>query len=410
MTPSHPVAAVILTFLSIPAASAPDFATMRECGPKHYERYQKASGFEKGDPAALAQKLELINEVLDSAGSYADSISRPGSDAPALPPGCELNEAKIKDEVYGGLADLRRRINDKAADALPEEEKEPTRSLTAIEGELDAAMGEAKDLGELKSKLRGIVGKVTAADGEAPESVKPRVLRVKKRIGAILVRISEKQSAGASSFNQAIPAEVLAREAKRIEESKKRADAAKGLSFGGDKTDNTPNAGAGNAASGSPGTRSPAGGASPTGKPSRSRGANAVESANIDHDTDPDEPSSGIAGSAVKNSAVKPLGGAINPPDQNDAENYEKRKEAIRTKTLRLRKGRGMENDEEDMAFRSNLPFRMVGTVKNGEGVVTLVSPSGIPMKRIRIENGKPVVKPGELTAVEAGFIEGELE
>lgn len=431
MTPSLPVALAILTFLSTPAVAAPDFAVMRECGPKHYERYQKAGGFEKGDPAALAQKLELINEVLDSAGSYADSISRPGSDAPALPPGCALNEAKIKDEVYGGLADLRRKINDKAADALPEEEKEPTRVLTAIEGELDGAMGEAKNFAELKLKIRGIVGKVTAAEGEAPETVKPRVLRLKKRIGAILVRISEKQSAGASSFDQAIPAEVLSREAKRVAEAKKRTGGFKGDAFG-DKTDDLSGpqtagdhnegnrAGAITAEIQGSGADDPgaltdaaAGGRgtaiTPIAKKPGSRAKPAIETAKADEDTDPDEGPSVLA-EAVKDSAMSPLGGAVNPPAPNEAENYDTRKEAIKAKTLRLRKGRGMENDEEDLAFRSKLPFTMVATVRNGNGVVTLVSPSGTPLKRVQIVNGKPVVKPGELTAVEAGFIEGELE
>lgn len=412
MTPSLPVALAILAFLGAPASAAPDFAVMRECGPQHYERYQKASGFEKGDPAGLAQKLELINGVLDSAGSYADSISRPGSDAPALPPGCQLDEAKIKDEVYGGLADLRRKINEKAADALPEEEKEPTRNLTAIEGEIDGAMGEAKSLAELKSKLRGIVGKVNAADEGAPESVKPRVLRIKKRIGAILVRISEKQSAGVSSYDQAIPADVLARDAKRAAEAKKRADAAKDLSFGGDKTDNTPNAAADGATGGNQsGQGSPAGVASPTRKNSRPRGADAVAEANIDHDTDPDEPGSSVLTEVVTGSA-KPLGGAVNPSAAGDASSRAARKEAAVRAERRARSiPNNRERDEALMNLEEARGFEIIVKASKDGAKRHIIIKKNFVDRTFDVSNGRlPALRPGEVTPEEEAALEMQLE
>lgn len=435
MTPSLPVALAILSFLSTPAAAAPDFAVMRECGPEHYARYQKASGFEKGDPAELAKKLELINGALDSAGSFADSISRPGSDAPALPPGCALNEAKIKDEVYGGLADLRRRINDKAADALPEEEKEPTRILTAIEGELDAAMGEADNFAELKAKIRGIVGKVTAAEGGAPESVKPRVLRVKKRIGAILVRISEKQGAGASSFDQAIPAEVLALEAKRLAGAKKRTGGFKGDAFG-DKTDDlsgpqtaenrnegnrggavtaeiqgsgadhrralTEANGGGRAASTVPGRKKP-------------RVESAVDTAEIDEDTDPDEPGSSVLTEAVTNSATKPLGGAVSPPSAAAAASYaERKKEARRAlQTIADMPANDVRSrSEKSMAIgelNESRGFQVDVDMRSGEGVLKLTK--NYKTRTFHIVNGKlPDVPKGDLTPEEEVALDWELE
>lgn len=418
---------VAAVFAAVPAAAAPDYAVMRECSPERYAKFAKMSGYEKEfDADKLAAKLEVFNAMLDVVASDADSVTMPGAGAPPLPASCALDDAKIKDEVYGGLAELRRKINDKASASLPEGDKEPSRNLTAIEAELDGAMGERKSPAELRSKLRSIAGKVGAAENGAPESVAPRIQRLKVRIGAVINRLAENERNGIASFNGEIPADVRERGEKGAAEARKRAGGMKGFSFG-DKVDDLSGlqtaegreAAAGGAgrsgvqgAGGDPAAVGAAGAAAPGASSSKkARAALAVDTAEIQEDSDPDEPGSSVLTEAVKNSAVKPLGGAIAPAGADEADSYDARKARAARAMERIQNMPTQsvaDRAEKASAFQEALdsvPMEM--SQSKGEGRVVLV---GKGMRReYTISGYKVLAQRGQIEPEEEATVDAVL-
>jgi len=346
MTPSLPVALAILAFFGEPALAAsapaaPDFEPMAVCSPDAYKGFNKAkSAAKEKTPEKVASMGKAFASVLDHVTGLTDQAAWSVDDTTALPANCRIGEPKIKEGVYAALSEVRREINEKAVSVLQGEERAEAEDLTAKERAVDALMGgEAKSAAEFKTKLAGLgLGRDTGGAAENPT----RTQMLGRRYRGLSSQAESFAVMGGVLPGANIPDAVRAREAKSAAEAKKRADAAKGLSFGGDKTDDTPNAGAGNAASGgraAPGTNTPRGGAqnavieegtdvdaAPAKKGRRPRVDSRLENAIIEEGPDPDDDGPSVLTEAVKNSATKPLGGAVNPASSDDANSRDSRK------------------------------------------------------------------------------------
>lgn len=429
MTPSLPVALAILTFLSIPAvaAPAPDFEPVSECDQAAHKKYGVIKGFvESADADRLMEKLSAIHAQVDALTAATDELAWPLENARALPAGCRIGEEKVKEGVYEALSGLRKGLDEKVQSALPEDERSPSADLTAREREADALMGSAKSLEEFKSKAAGLRNGIQPyAGGGQSEAITKRATSLAKRLGGFFKRIAQARAAGAKDTGVAIPKEVLDREAKNAAKSKKGADASKGFTFG-DKIDDAQGGpqtaedrNEGNRGGAATGEIQGSGADRPDApieakKPGRSRVERAVDTAEIDEDTDPDEPDSSALSEAAKNSATKPLGGAVNPPAADDATLYAKRKAEARKAAERVSSmANGREKAEAEMDLVLDRGFVVQSLKLQGSsGELVLERNRGVPERlRFGVKNWELSPKPaGVLTPEEEGVIEAELE
>lgn len=395
--------------LAAPALAAPDFEAMRDCDPALYKKFSVMKNLaESQSPEMIKSKLPKLHEMLSGLTSSTDELLWPLKDAGALPAACPRDDGRIKDEIYGGLAELRKLIDDKVKSTLPEEERSPSQDLTAKERAVDALMGDrSKTLVEFKAALSGLKG-----GGDGPESLQPRAEKLAARLKDIQKRVAEGEKAGAASLGGfSMPESVRERQAKDAAASKQRTGGMMGIDFGAQKRDDSPNPPAA-AAAPAPGAGRPDGGApaDSTRKTPRPRGADLVDRAEIGHGADPDEAAPGAAAGAVKNSATKPLGGAISPPSADDAASYLARKAAAKTAAesiLNMKNGR--EKAEAEMEANEARGFAVDVSIKNGAGFLTLNK--GGRGRRFEIVNGKlPNIPLGDITPEEEGVLAAELE
>lgn len=418
--PQLPVSRAILTLLAssllaAPTLASPDFSAMRECNPDLHVKYEKMKGYAEGwDSAKLARLLPALSDGIDTVATKTDSLLWPMHNSGALPSGCLLDDGKIKNDVYAGLAELRRKVNEKAAPALPEEDRAHAKDLTEIEGAVDALMGNrSQTLGAFKASLSGVAGRVRAFDSaDHPESFKARIKLLVARVTSIQARVEDSEKEGMTSLGgSSMPESVREKQAKDADTSKKRTGRMMGIDFGAERRDDSPSPPAG-----AP-TPAPGAGRSDGGAPAdsvkkipRPRGADLVDRAEIGHGADPSEAAPGTAAETIKNSATKPLGGAINPPSADEATNYLARKTAAKISAesiLNMKDGR--EKAEAEMEANEARGFAVDVSIKNGAGFLTLNK--GGRGRRFEIVNGKlPNIPLGDLTPEEEGVLAAELD
>ncbi len=418
--PQLPVSRAILALLAsaalaAPAVAAPDFEAMRDCDPALYKKFSVMKNLaESQPPETVNSKLPKLNEMLNGLTSSTDELLWPLKDSSTLPAACRLDAGKIKDEIYGGLAELRKLIDEKVQPLLPEEDRSPSQALTEKERAVDALMGDrSKTLIAFKAALSGLNG-----GGDGPESLRPRAEKLDARLKDIQKRVAEGEKAGATSLGgSSIPEAVREKIAKDAAAARARANAPMGGGFDPERRDGTPNAPAG-VPSAAPGAGRSDGGApaEPVKKIPRPRGADLVDRAEIGHGGDPNESSPGTAVGAVKNSAIKPLGGAISPPSAEEASDYAARKDAAKSSILRVKNMKAgtmqerMEKDAAESSMIADRPFQLQPIVSNGAGTI-YVNRDGGQQKRFNVAGYKlSSVKPGDLTPEEDAAIEDVLD
>lgn len=412
MTPSLPVALVILTFfgapaLAAPAPASPDFEPMLACSPDAHKYFGTVNKFAKEWPAErMAGKLEFLASGLNSATSRTDEAAWSLENKSSLPIGCRIGEPRVKAGVYAALSELRREIIEKAKPKLDDHQRSEAADLTEKERNLDALMGaESKSVSEFKAKLNalGIIGGSGTFITQNPTRADLLAIRVRD----IRTRVREAEESGKGLPGANIPDAVRESDAKSIAKAKNLNGDSKGFSFG-DKIDTMPsgpqtaedrNEGGGRAAAATPITKKP-------------RGPRAVETAEMHGDTDPDEPAAGGAANTVANSAMKPLGGAVNPPSAEEANKYAKIREEAKKSALRKAKPTiGAEDSFAELGEEDDRKFGVRSmSSSSGNGRIYYQDKSG-KLSLLEVVNGKLVSQlPAGIPPDEAGAIDAEVE
>lgn len=395
-----PLPVLALAVLAVPAAA---FEPMRDCAPDLHRKFTGTKEYlQTGEPEALRQRLPVFHRVMGEMSAWTDETLWPLKDGAALPAACRIDAGRIKDEIYGDLSRLRGLIDDKTLDGLPEAERAAAEALTARESDVDALMGDrAKSLPEFRTALARLEGGPAAA---VPESLKPRAEKLAARLKDIRARVAKSGETGASPLGAAMPEAVRERLAKQESGADARARAAMKDGFEPERKDASPGA----PAAGGAASRHEGAGAAPAEAPKRvraPRGADPIDRAELGGGEKPRPEGTGAAaGAAIKNSAALPLGGAVAPRSAEEESGYLRRKEASKLAAERFMTEGGF----AELEGTENLGFGVTGGARNGAGTYNVIR-EGAPPIVIPVVNGKLVVKAGQLTPEEEGFLEAKL-
>lgn len=247
-TPALNLTLACLLAAAAPAAKAagsgaPDFEPMKGCSQNLYDKFHSVKSFldkpvaESAAPAGAPDEkalhmLTVLNAAMSSITLSTDHLLWPMADPKDRPEPCRLDGEKIKNGVYGGLSELRAKINARGLGALPEDKRPLADALVGQERDADALMGDrSQSVGDFYARVSALDAKAGAfaSREDLPGALRERAAALNIRLEEIKKRM---RSSTGSSAPSAPPDGVEANAQKNVSGAQKRMDAVMRGGFG----------------------------------------------------------------------------------------------------------------------------------------------------------------------------------